>query len=330
MGAGHSHSHGHDHGHGHHHHAEPPADGSFDRAFAIGIALNLGFVAAEAFYGWRVDSLALLADAGHNLSDVAGLGLAWGGAVAGRVRPGARYTYGWKKASILAAFTNAVLLLVAMGSLAWEAIGRFGHPPPTSGLTVMAVAAAGIVVNGATALLFMRGREGDMNVRGAYLHMASDALVSAGVVVTGALTLWLGWGWLDPAASLVITVVIVVGTWGLFRQSLRAMFDAVPEHIDLPAVQAGLEQLAGVTRVNDLHVWAMGTTQVALTAHLVMPGGCPDDAFIEHATAELREHFRIDHVTLQVTRHALAAPCGPVARQPSTPPEEEAHAGHAH
>ena len=334
MTAGHppadGHGHGHAHGHGHHHHAEPPADGSFDRAFAVGIALNLAFVVVEALYGWRVDSLALLADAGHNLSDVAGLGLAWGGAIAGRVRPGARYTYGWKKASILAAFTNAVLLLVAMGSLAWEAFGRFGHPPPTSGWTVMAVAAAGIVVNGATALLFMRGREGDMNVRGAYLHMASDALVSAGVVVTGALTLWLGWGWIDPLASLVITVVIIVGTWGLFRQSLRAMFDGVPEHIDLPAVQGELERMPGVERVNDLHVWAMGTTQVALTAHLVMPGGCPDDAFIEAATAALREGYRIGHVTLQVTRHALAPPCGPEAAPPPAAPHRHAHAGHAH
>ncbi len=321
-----AHSHGDAHGH-HHHHAEPPADGSFDRAFAIGIALNLGFVVVEALYGWRVDSLALLADAGHNLSDVAGLGLAWGGAVAGRVRPGARYTYGWKKASILAAFTNALLLLVAMGSLAWEAIGRFGQPPPTSGATVMAVAAAGIVVNGATALLFMRGRHGDMNVRGAYLHMASDALVSAGVVVTGALTLKFGWGWLDPAASLAITVVIVVGTWGLFRQSLRAMFDGVPEHIDLAAVKAELERQPGVERVNDLHVWAMGTTQVALTAHLVMPAGCPDDTVVESMTTRLREHFRIDHATLQVTRRALPAPCQPPA---SPDAHRHAHAGHAH
>ena len=295
---------GHDHGHGHHH-----APANFDRAFAIGIALNIAFVAIEAFFGWKVNSLALLADAGHNLGDVAGLVLAWGGALAGRLRPGARYTYGWKRASILAAFANALLLLVAMGSLAWEAIGRLSAPEPTQGVTVMVVAGIGIFINLGTALLFMRGGEDDLNIRGAFVHMAGDALVSAGVVVAGALSLWFGWAWLDPAASLAIAVVIVLGTWGLFRQSLHLMFDGVPSHIDIDAVRHQLETLPGVSRVNDLHVWATGTADVVLTAHLVMPEGQPDDAFFERATLALRDRFRIGHVTLQVMREPFMTLC---------------------
>ena len=303
-GHGHADPHAHEHGHAHHH-----APASFDRAFAIGISVNIAFVAIEAFYGWKVNSLALLADAGHNLGDVAGLVLAWGGALAGKLRPDARYTYGWKRASILAAFANALLLLVAMGSLGWEAIGRLSTPEPMQGATVMVVAGIGIFVNLGTALLFMRGRDHDLNIRGAYLHMASDALVSAGVVVVGALALWTGWGWLDPAASLVIALVIVVGTWGLFRQSLRLMFDGVPDHIDLPAVRGVLEALPGVDRVHDLHVWATGTSDVALTAHLVMPAGHPDDRFLEAATLQLRERFKIGHVTLQVVREPFMTLC---------------------
>lgn len=306
------HDHGHDHAHGHGHHHAPA---NFDRAFAIGISLNILFVAIEAFYGWKVSSLALLADAGHNLGDVAGLVLAWGGALAGKLRPDARHTYGWKRASILAAFANALLLLVAMGSLAWEAIGRLHAPEPTQGVTVMVVAGIGIVVNLSTALLFMRGRDDDMNIRGAYLHMAGDALVSAGVVVVGALALWTGWAWLDPVASLVIALVIVIGTWGLFRQSLHLLFDGVPEHIDPAAVRAALEALPGVARVHDLHVWATGTTDVALTAHLVMPAGHPDDPFFEQATHQLRDRFKIGHVTLQVVREPFMTLCegGPLA-----------------
>jgi cobalt-zinc-cadmium efflux system protein len=307
-GHAHGQGHAHDHadGHGHAHHPTPP---DFDRAFAIGIGLNIAFVAIEAFYGWRVNSLALLADAGHNLGDVAGLVLAWGGALAGKLRPDARYTYGWKRASILAAFANALLLLVAMGSLGWEAIGRLAAPEPTQGFTVMVVAAIGIVVNLGTALLFRHGGDHDLNIRGAYLHMAGDALVSAGVVLIGALTLWTGWAWLDPVASLGIALVIVVGTWGLFRRSLRLMFDGVPEHIDLVAVRGALEALPGVDRVHDLHVWATGTSDVALTAHLVMPGGHPDDAFFETATQQLRDRFKIGHVTLQVVRAPFMALC---------------------
>jgi len=291
-------------GHGHSH--APP---NFDRAFGIGIALNLAFVAIEAYYGWKIDSLALLADAGHNLSDVIGLMLAWGGALAGRLRPDARHTYGWKRASILAAFINALLLLVAMGSLAWEAVHRLQTPQAVAGVTIMVVAGIGILVNTATALLFMRGRESDLNIRGAFLHMAADALVSAGVVVAGGLALWFGWTWLDPVVSLLIAAVIVVGTWSLFKQSLHLLFDGVPEGVDLHAVQALLESLPGVERVHDLHVWAMGTSQIAMTAHLVMPQGHADDAFLKHATDELHEHFGIEHVTIQVVRVPFTRPC---------------------
>ncbi len=291
------------HGHGHAHVPE-----NFDRAFAIGIALNAGFVAIEAFYGWKADSLALLADAGHNLGDVAGLVLAWAGAAAGRLRPDDRHTYGFKRTTILAAFANALLLLVAMGSLAWEAIGRLQSPASAHGLTIVVVAAIGIAVNGATALLFLRGSH-DLNVRGAFLHMLGDALVSAGVVVAGALTLAFGWGWTDPVASLLIAAIIVVGTWGLFRQSLHLMVDGVPAHLDLVEVRDCLRRLPGVAQVHDLHVWAMGTSEVALTAHLVMPDALADDAFLRSATTMLRERFGIAHVTLQASRHPVMPGC---------------------
>ena len=300
MSAGHDHSH---------------APANYNAAFGIGIALNLAFVAIEAFYGWKIDSLALLADAGHNLSDVIGLVLAWGGALAGKLRPDARHTYGWKRASILAAFINALLLLVAMGSLVWEALHRLQSPQAIEGVTIMVVAGIGIVVNTATALLFMRGSKGDLNIRGAFLHMAADALVSAGVVVAGGLALWFGWTWLDPVVSLIIAAVIVVGTWSLFRQSLHLLFDGVPESVDLHAVQALLQRLPGVSQVHDLHVWAMGTNENALTAHLVMPAG-GDDAFLKHATGELHEHFEIRHVTLQVVRVAFCEGCTPAASTP--------------
>jgi cobalt-zinc-cadmium efflux system protein len=304
---GHDH---HDHAahHGHHDHA--PA--AFNAAFGIGIGLNAAFVAIEAFYGWKVDSLALLADAGHNLSDVFGLVLAWGGALAGRLQPDARHTYGWKRASILAAFINALLLLVAMGSLVWEAVHRLQSPQAVDAVTMMAVAGVGIVVNTATALMFLRGREHDLNLRGAFLHMAADALVSVGVVVAGGLALWQGWIWLDPVVSLAIAVVIVAGTWSLFRQSLHLLFDGVPDGVDLLQVQSMLEALPGVSHVHDLHVWAMGTSDTALTAHLVMPGGPPDDAFLQHASEQLQLRFEIVHVTLQVVRVPFMRPCAPV------------------
>ncbi|MBL8384799.1 MAG: cation transporter [Burkholderiales bacterium] len=306
MSAGPAHAHGHDHG---------PA--AYDRAFAIGIALNIAFVAVEAFYGWKAGSLALLADAGHNLSDVAGLVLAWGGALAGRLVPDARHTYGWKRAGILAAFVNAVLLLVAMGSLAWEAAHRLASPRPVEGATIMAVAGIGIIVNGATALLFMRGREHDLNIRGAFLHMAADALVSAGVVLAGGLALWLGWQWIDPVTSLAIAAVIVAGTIGLLRQSVHLLFDGVPADIDLAEVRALLEALPGVTGVHDLHVWAMGTAENALTAHLVMPEAPADDAFLREAAARLHQRFGIEHVTLQAMRVPFSRPCAQREASPS-------------
>jgi cobalt-zinc-cadmium efflux system protein len=299
-----------------HDHSHTPA--SFNRAFAIGIGLNIAFVAIEAFYGWKVNSLALLADAGHNLSDVIGLVLAWGGALAGRLRPDARHTYGWKRGGILAAFINALLLLVAMGSLAWEAVHRLQSPQAVEGVTIMVVAGIGIGINTATALLFMRGRQTDLNIRGAFLHMTADALVSAGVVVAGALALWFGWLWLDPVVSLLIAAVIVMGTWSLFRQSLHLMFDGVPEGVDLHAVQTLLEALPGVARVHDLHVWAMGSSEIALTAHLVMPEGHANDAFLQRATEELHERFDIEHVTLQVMQVPFTTPCAALESASST------------
>ena len=299
-----SHEHGHDHGHSH-------APAEFNRAFAVGITLNLAFVAIEAFYGWKINSLALLADAGHNLSDVAGLVLAWGGALAGKLRPNARHTYGWKRASILAAFLNALLLLVAMGSLGWEAASRLKTPESTEGWTIIAVAGVGIVINTATALMFMRGRKDDLNIRGAFVHMAADALVSLGVVVGGALYLWKGWGWIDPVMSLAIALIIVVGTWGLFRQSLHLLFDGVPESVDLAAVRQLLLALPGVDEVHDLHVWALGTAETILTAHMVLRDQDVDtQAVLRQAQQKLHHQFEIRHVTLQLESPDYAHRCG--------------------
>ncbi len=290
--------------HPHHDHSSA----SFNRAFGIGIGLNIAFVAIEAFYGWKIDSLALLADAGHNLSDVAGLILAWGGALALRLRPDDRHTYGWKRAGILAAFFNAILLLVAMGSLAWEALHRLHAPQPVEGVTIMIVAGVGIAINTATALMFMRGQH-DLNIRGAFLHMAADALVSAGVVVAGGLALWQGWAWIDPVASLLIAAVILMGTLGLLKQSVHLLFDGVPAGVDLQAVRALLEAMPGVARVHDLHVWATGTSEIALTAELVMPAGHPDDAFLQDVTTLLHDRFGIGHVTIQIVRVPFSKPC---------------------
>ena len=317
-----------------HDHSHAPAN--FNAAFAIGIGLNIVFVAIEAFYGWKINSLALLADAGHNLSDVIGLVLAWGGALAGKLRPDVRHTYGWKRASILAAFINALLLLVAMGSLVWEALHRLQSPEPVEGVTIMVVAGIGIVVNTATALLFMRGREKDLNIRGAFLHMAADALVSVGVVIAGALALWFGWTWLDPVVSLLIAAVIVVGTWSLFRQSLHLLFDGVPESVDLLQVKALLESLPGVDRVHDLHVWAMGTSEIAMTAQLVMPEGPAGDAFLQNATEQLHDRFEIEHVTIQVVQVPFTAPCGNLSsfaaasHPPGASHDHDPVHGHAH
>ncbi|MDD2881430.1 MAG: cation diffusion facilitator family transporter [Rhodoferax sp.] len=322
-----------------HDHDHTPAN--FNRAFAIGIVLNLAFVGIEAFYGWQVNSLALLADAVHNLSDVAGLVLAWGGALAVKLVPNARHTYGWKRATILAAFANALLLLVAMGGLAWEAVGRLISDKVSlqeQGVTIMVVAGIGIAVNTATALLFMRGRNSDLNIRGAFLHMAADALVSAGVVIAGALTLWQGWTWLDPVVSLGIAAVILWGTWDLFKQSLHLLFDGVPESIDPVAVQHYLASLPGVVQVHDLHIWAMGTSQVALTAQLVMPQGNAEDAFLAQATEQLHDRFEITHVTLQVVKAPFTVSCVPTygkampseAESTHVHCEQPSHKGHHH
>lgn len=290
--------------HSHHH---GPA--TFNRAFAVGIGLNGAFVVVEAVVGWRVGSLALLADAAHNLSDVAGLVLAWVAALAAGRLPDQRHTYGWQRASILAAFANAVLLLVAMGSLLWEAAHRLQSPAPTDGLTIIVVAAIGVLVNGATAALFMSGRKVDMNIRGAFLHMAADALVSLGVVASGVLYLRTGWAWLDPLTSMVIALVIIAGTWSLFRQSLHLLFDGVPESVVLAEVDAMLRALPGVADVHDLHVWGMSTTDIALSVHLVMPGGHPGDAFLERLADELHDRFDITHPTIQIELDGLDHGC---------------------
>lgn len=287
----------HDHGHGQHH-GQAPA--SYGRAFALGIGLNLAFVLVEAGYGLAANSMALLADAGHNLSDVLGLVIAWAASVLGRRAPTPRFTYGLRGSSILAALFNAVFLLVAVGGIAWEAVGRLSHPEPVAGGTVMAVAGIGIAVNGVTAWLFASGARGNLNIRGAFLHMVADAAVSAGVVLAGLVILGTGWLWLDPVVSLAIVAVIVWGTWGLLRESLALAVAAVPPGIDPSRVREFLGQLPGVARLHDLHIWPVSTTETALTAHLVMPGGHPGDAFLGEAAHALEERFGIGHTTLQI------------------------------
>jgi len=295
MGAGHSHSHGHDHGHGH---AHAPAD--FGRAFAIGILLNSAFVLIEAGFGLWSGSMALVADAGHNLSDVMSLLIAWGAAYMSARPASSRFTYGYKSSSILAALANAGLLLVALGAILFETIDRLFDPRPVEGWTMIAVAGVGIAVNTATALLFVSGRKHDINIRGAFLHMAADALVSVGVVVAGVAILMTGAWWIDPVTSLVIVAIIGVGTWGLLRDSVKLALLAVPDSIDENAVRAYLAGLPGVTAVHDLHIWPMSTTETALTAHLVMPGGYPGGAFLREIAHELDHAFRIGHATVQV------------------------------
>ena len=292
-----SHDHG---GHPHDHSAHAHAPASFGTAFAIGIALNLGFVVIEALYGLMSNSVSLLADAGHNLSDVLGLGVAWLATVLARRAPTARFTYGMRGSSILAALFNAVFLLVTVGGLSWEAIRRLGSPEPVAGNTMMAVAAIGILVNGVTAWLFASGRKDDINLKGAFLHMASDALVSVGVVAAGLLILLTGWLWIDPIVSLVINGVIVWGTWGLLRDSVGMSMAAVPAQIDPAAVRTFLSARTGVVDVHDLHIWPMSTTENALTCHLVMPNGHPGDAFLHELAADLAQRFRINHTTVQI------------------------------
>lgn len=289
-------------------HNHGPAD--YNRAFAIGVVLNFGFVIAEVIFGLTADSLALLADAGHNLSDVAGLLLAWGASVLSRLRPTARRTYGYRSTTIIAALVNAVILLVAVGGIALESVQRFKRPAPAAGETIIIVAAIGVVINTVTALLFFAGRKKDLNIRGAFLHMASDAGVSVGVVLAGIGIMTTGWLWIDPLVSLVIAAIILVSTWGLLKESMNLALQAVPAGIDTQMVSDYLSRLPGVTAVHDLHIWAISTTETALTAHLVKPDPIDDDVLITQVRRDLFENFGIDHMTLQWERSDSFVQCG--------------------
>lgn len=307
MSHNHSHDHsGHSHSDGHHHHGDPNIHG---RAFVIAIALNMAFVVVEFAYGVIASSTALMADAGHNLSDVLGLVLALGAAILARKTPSGRFTYGLRSTSILAALTNAMLLMAACGAIALEAIQRFSQPHVVAGLTVSLVACVGIVINGLSAWLFVKGSKGDLNIRGAYLHMMADAAVSLGVAVAGVAMLFTGWYWLDPLVSLAIVAVIVIGTWGLLRDSLQLALSAIPAHIDAAALETYLRQCRGVTDIHDLHIWGMSTTESALTVHLVMPEGYPGDAFMDDIMCTLQERFSIQHSTLQVEQGTTDHTC---------------------
>jgi cobalt-zinc-cadmium efflux system protein len=308
----HAHDHGHDHGHSHglggHHHA--PA--SFGAAFAIGIGLNAAFVVVEALFGYAGNSVALIADAGHNLSDVLALVVAWLADHLSRRAPSARFTYGLRGSSILAALFNAIVLLVAVGAIGWEAMLRLFNPEPVASTIVIVVAGIGIVVNGVTAWLFASGRDSDLNIRGAYLHMASDALVSAGVVAAGLVIAATGWMWLDPLTSLAVGVLIIAGTWGLLRDSVAMSLDAMPAGIDPDAVRRFLEARPGVTEMHDLHIWSMSTKEIALTCHLVIPGERPDDGFLRELGHDLKHRFGIGHSTVQIETDAeVTCPLAP-------------------
>jgi cobalt-zinc-cadmium efflux system protein len=307
----HSHAsglHGHTHGHGHSdHHAHDPEQ--YDRAFVIGIALNVAFVLVEAGFGLLSGSLALLADAGHNLSDVLALIIALGATILSRRVPTARRTYGWRRSSILAALANALALVVVVGIVGWEAIQRLLEPRPVEGGVMIVVAAAGVLVNGVAALLFLGGRQHDANLRAAFLHLAADAAVSVGVVVAGVAILITGWLWLDPAISLGISAIILLSTWHLLREALDMALDAVPAGVDERRVRTYLEGLPGVADVHDLHIWAMSTTQTALTVHLVMRNPPRDDALLAQVAGELRGRFTIEHATLQIECGDAEYPC---------------------
>ncbi|SDS07044.1 cation diffusion facilitator family transporter [Bradyrhizobium canariense] len=294
----HDHSHAHDHS-GHSHAGHSHAPDSFGFAFACGVALNSLIVAAELIFGYAANSLALISDAVHNFSDVIALLLAWGAVWLARRKPTQQHTYGYRRASILAALINAGLLLIAVGGIAVEAINRIKEPAEVASWTVVLVATLGIVVNGATALLFMRGRHGDLNVRGAYLHMVADAGISLGVVVAALVIMFTGWLWVDPAISLCIAAVVLASGWGLARDSVNLALDGVPKGIELAEVKDYLGQLDGVIEVHDLHIWAMSTNETALTAHLVCPGGY-DDPFLHQVCEQLSHRFRIQHATIQI------------------------------
>jgi cobalt-zinc-cadmium efflux system protein len=291
----HNHSHGHNHGHSH-----APANYGF--AFGFGIILNTIFIIVEIIYGILGDSLALLADAGHNVSDVLGLIIVWIAVWLGKKAPTNKRTYGYKRSSILSALFNAVFLLVAIGAIAWEAIQRFSSPQPVEGKTVIIVAIIGIVINTLTALLFMSGRKNDLNIRGAFMHMAADALVSLGVVIAGFVIIWTGWQWLDPLVSLGISIVILFGTWGLLKESINLSLDAVPEGIDIKKIKDYLIGLPTIIEVHDLHVWGMSTTEAALTVHLIRSEIDDNDQLLQKLTKELHDQFGIEHATIQIEK----------------------------
>ena len=305
------HHHAHDH-HAHDHHAHGSSShdpANHGRAFIIAIVLNSLFVAVEFGYGLIANSTALMADAGHNLSDVLGLALAWGAAILARKAPNERYTYGLRSSSILAALANAMFLLVACGAIAWEAVLRFSNPPAVAGLMVSLVAVVGIVVNGVSAWLFMSGSKHDLNIRGAYLHMAADAAVSLGVAISGVIILFTQWYWLDPIVSLAIVAVIVFGTWGLLRASVQLALNGVPPNIDVSEVDKYLRECEGVTDIHDLHIWAMSTTENALTVHLVTPAGYPGDNYMDNIMKTLAERFDIHHSTIQIEQGTTSHKC---------------------
>jgi len=297
--------HKHDHSPGH------QAPINYRKAFAIGIALNVSFVAVEAVFGLFAHSLALVADAGHNLSDVLSLLLAWGANEFGQSKPSKRFTYALRSSSILASLANAIILLIAIGAIAWEAFQRFSQPQEVPAVTVMAVAGVGVLINAATSLLFMSGRHRDLNIKGAFLHMAADAGVSLGVVLAGLAIKLTGQYWIDPATSLVIVAVIAIGTWGLLRESIRLALQAVPEGVDLEKVENYLASLPNVTEVHDLHIWPMSTTQTALTAHLEMPNGSGGDEFLHNVCQHLHDEFQIEHSTIQIEQSAEACSLAP-------------------
>lgn len=282
---------------------------NFNKAFAIGIALNVVYIVVEMVYGLLISSMALIADAGHNLSDVLGLLLAWGATVLAKTLPTRKRTYGLRKSTVLAALFNAVILMTAVGAISIEAIRRLINPVPVHGITMMIVAGIGVLVNAATAYLFVKGKGKDINIRGAYLHMAADAGVSVGVVIAGLLITLTGWLWLDPVISLVIVIVITIGTWDLLRDSFLMSVDAVPKGINVKEVENHLKSLPGVSEIHDLHIWAMSTTETALTVHLVMPDQNPGDYFLKEICGDLYNKFGIEHSTIQVEKEAQGANC---------------------
>jgi len=282
---------------------------NYNRAFALGIALNIIFVVIEIGYGVVADSLALIADAGHNFSDVISLLLAWGASYLATMLPTKNRTYGFRKVTILASLSSAVLLLVALGGISWEAIGRILNPPSADGMIIIIVAAIGVVINTITALLFMKDQKHDLNIRGAYLHMAADAAISFGVVLAGIAILYTGWLWLDPVISLAIVCIILLGTWGLLKESLSLSIDAVPSEIDITQIRNYLTAITGVTEIHDLHVWALSTTETALTVHLITSDDFVDSGMLQEIQARLHDQFDIEHATIQIENEAHGNVC---------------------